>query len=231
MFGLIYGAVVGVVNLGAAITAKIRDHEGKERGIRRRINGINEANVYFDNKGRMRDIDTNALRNIWRVNGDNILYGDYGKQLRNLSEEQRIKDVMQRKSQADSDTRAVYYTTWTFGNSPIRKGIERITGDIYIDVKTNEQYLVRHINWNPNDLSENVKWEVGGYKSGEFYLRVSNAEIVDLTDSWKRRVPISVEKRKEIDEFIAHFNDQQRDGGWSLLARHGNYEQFYVQGR
>ena len=231
MFGLIYGAIVGIANLGSRIIDKNNDRCGKERGLYRLSQGQNSENVYFDHRGRMKDLQTDADRSIWRVNGDIILYDSKGKMLRNLSEEQRKKDYEQRKKDAPSNVRACYYETWTYSNSPLRKGACRITGDIFLDNITGEKYLKRHITWNPNDLSEDYTWTVGEFCGADFYMKVKNAELVDITDDWKSRVSITEDEMKQIQIFIKHFNEQQKNGGWTWLARRGNYDWFYMQGR
>ena len=233
MFGLIYAGIVGVTNAIGNLKNSIDDYDGKKRGIQRKANGGNTENIYFDHKGRIRDIQTNEFRDLRMKNGDWILSDNNLNVLRNLSEEKRENEFLKLKNEADSDTKAVFYKHWSFNNTPIKIKSTRITGDVYRDVHTNELYIVRYIAWNRDDLSE--KMEIIGengltranMECADFYLNPNTAEIVDVTDQWKKK-----HKNADMDKinaFIEHFNNEQRKGGWKALARkYGSIQSLYI---
>lgn len=233
MFGLLYALVVGIGNTISYGKTKIEDLDGKHRGIQRKRMGQNNENIYFDHRGRMRDINTGELRNVYMKDGDWIVTDNNLNVLRNLTKEKQEREYEKAKSESSNSTRAVYYTYWSFNNTPIKKKATRITGDVYKDIHTDQLYLVRYISWNRDDLSEReeIKSEDGkswlNSDSAEFYMNPYNAELIDVTDKWKQTH--SNYNVDSINRFIMHFNNEQRKGGWKDLAKHyGSVQSLYI---
>ncbi len=223
MFGIVYALTIAITNAVGHTKEYLDDLDGKKRGIQRRERNENPENVYFDHKGRIRDIQTNELRDIRRENGDLVLKDNNRNVLRNLSEEKREAEYQKRKNEAPSGTRAVFYKRWNMSDTPLIKDSVRITGEVYRDIHNNELYLTRYIHWNKDNLSEkeDTWYENGmvcsnGY-GAEFYINPDTAEIVDVTDKWiKNNKNINID---DIHRFIKHFNSEQKKGGWKSLAR------------
>lgn len=233
MFGIIYAGVVAITNVIGHTQEYFDDLDGKKRGIQRRNRGENLENVYFDHRGRLRDIATNELRDIRMQNGDWVLKDNNRNILRNLSEEKREAEYQKKKQEAPSGTKAIFYKSWNINDTPLKKSGYRITGDVYRDINTDKLYLLRYICWDRDDLSDKqiVKYENGkswvNTYAAHFYLDTETAEIVDISDKSKEQLSdIELENAKK---FIKHFNNEQRKGGWKLLAKeYGSVNAFYL---
>ena len=224
MFGLIYGLFVGTGLFGHKIKTDIYDINEREKAKFKRDYGMNRAGVYTDYKGRTRDIDTGELRMVWPDKYGDVWVEDFkGNKLRNITQERLMDEAKERSMKAPED-RAVEYAFWGWSDS--KRKLDQhypIMGDIFIDVRTGELYVTRTIEWfvengyRGNSISDYSKSKHLTKKMAEFYMRLSDAMLVDVSDKYKKMEKIGnwITSEKEIKNFIEFFNEKQNQvGSW-----------------
>ncbi len=228
MFGLFY-VLANLIGVTVSGTKEMLDNEYyKEQGWDNYKKGTDYgSHTYYDAQGRQRDLTTNHIMSTYRRDGDLYIEDLKTHQIRNLSEEKRIKNIKEVKKN-NPETIAVFYKDWNLENSELKDGHRAITGRVYKDVNSGQLYLERHITWRKDDFSKSG--ERGNYCAAWFYLRISDGKIVSISDR-QREYDKKEHNSDNYDEFISFFNSEQEKGGFVIRNRNkfaeGKYH-FYI---
>lgn len=224
MLGLLYGMFVGVGLIGNKIKTDIVDIQTRDKAKLLHTYGMNRAGVYTDSRGRTRDLETGKLVVVYPDKYGDVWVEDFkGNKLRNITQERLINEV-QKKAEQFPENRAVKYTSWYNNNSKMQlDGKYPVVGIIYKDIHSGELYITREIKWfaengyRENSITKHSEREKLTRKKAEFYMKLSDGMLVDITDNYKSEIKTGdyVPTQDEITNFIAFFNEKQNQvGGW-----------------
>lgn len=135
MFIAVFG-IIGV--LGFLIGTFLQGVDNTKRKNSAEIKGKTE---YYDHFGTERDIKTNTPLYLTHINGDRVLTDWKGKVYRNISEEQRIKDINKKLNSPDYNGETALY--WNHKVEEVAPNVFRkvkylydtITKDIIIEIQ------------------------------------------------------------------------------------------------
>lgn len=223
MFGLLYGLFFGGAYAASKISESIEDSQWKKHAIEEKNAGRNTENLYRDHKGIYRDLFTHQPR-VQYVNkyGEACLSDIHGNTVRNLSEEKKNNEWIQRLKESDEGVKAVFYEYWTKVNSRLRED-GPICGNVYKDVRTGELYFERTIIWDPVTFKQSNLLNPQAMVS-KFYMRISDGTLAGRSDDWEEayenRYKDTFLKPTEAqaEEFILFFNEKQKNGGWRYYS-------------
>ncbi len=237
MIGALYFFIIIIGLIVAGIKGIYNDGQARQRGIERRNNGKNDANVWLDSAGRYRDLDNGSYRDI-RRNGrlDRILVDSDGNVLRNLDREKRLMEAAKQAAEVPEGTKAVFFERWNRKYSLIARTndfgvmLDEVRGDIYKDIKSGELYIFRKFHWFDNDMSPCPMGSAasGALHSASFYMNI-RGYLVSTSD----KSLYSHTTEEDCQKFIEHFNRKQSEGGWSVNEYNRKYyylSAFYCNG-
>lgn len=228
MFGLFY-VFSEFIGLTVSGTKRMIDNMNyKEQGWERYNNKTDMgSHTYYDAEGKERDLTTNHIMFTYRHNGDTYIEDTKTFQVRNLSEERRLKNIREIKK-SNSEIKAVFYKFWDHSNSELKDGEWGISGNVYKDVNSGQLYFERYITWRRSDFTKaGIR---GDYCSAYFYLRISDGKIVSISDK-QRELDKKNNMENDYDEFIRFFNSEQEKGGFIVRNRNSyakEKEHFYL---
>ena len=217
MFGLFY-MLANLVGITVSSTKRaVENSHYKELGWNNYNNETDHGkHTYYDAEGKERDLTTNHIMFTYRKNGDLYIEDTKTFKVRNLSEEERNKNIKQIREK-QPQIKAVLYKYWNYSNSELKDESNiGIPGDVYRDVNNGQLYFKRHITWRKDDFSK--AGIQGNYCSAYFYLRISDGKIVSESDDQLEDDRISG-KKIDYSEFINFFNSEQEKGGFVLRNR------------
>ena len=228
MLGALYIFLIIVGLIIAGIKSIYNDGQARQRGIERRNNGKNDANVWLDSTGRYRDLDDGSYRNI-QFNGklDRILVDNDGNVLRNLDQEKRLMEAAKQAAEAPEGTKAVFLERWDRKYSQIAKTndfgvmLDEVRGDIYKDINNGELYILRKFHWFDNDMSPYPAGNAnaGKFHDASFYMNIKG-RLVSKSDKPLYRHTTE----EDCQKFIENFNQKQAEGGWNVNDYNRKYK-------
>lgn len=149
------GIIFGLLNFGGRVVDSahkaVQNHDGYMRALKRKRDGTDNTNTYFDWQGTRRDLKTHEFRSVdlavvESYGEDRCIRDIYGNVIKNLSEEDR----QQRLAQAKVDPLKTVALHRAIGNGTstgqvIRKygGDGYCEGPQYKDLETGEIYVAR----------------------------------------------------------------------------------------
>lgn len=200
----LFGALWGFISLFSMGKDSIKgskiNRERKEQAIRDYYNGRNDSRTYIDNKGSLRDIDTDQkviFDNDYST-GDLWISDVHLNRMRNVTAEKRERKKIEAKHNNDS-----LHTTIELGKKdevsyfdPALKTIVRELlpkGYWYQDINTGEKYVERSIGWNSikkdlllskmeDRLNIDLKEKLPERFHGYFYMNVETGLLVRISD-------------------------------------------------
>ncbi len=212
MFGLFYGLVnlVGITISGTKRAVENSHYKGK--GWKEYYNETDHGkHTYYDAEGKERDLTTNHIMFTYRKDGDLYIEDTKTFKVRNLSEEERNKNI-EKIRETQPQIKAAFYKHWDCVNSGLKDETNvGIPGKVYKDVNNGQLYFERHITWRKNDFSK--AGVMGDYCAAYFYLRISDGKIISISDM---QLEEDKTNNREIDynKFIEFFNSEQEKGGF-----------------
>ncbi len=216
MFGIFY-ALANLIGITVSGTKRAIDNEYyKELGRESYKNGTDSGkHTYYDAEGIERDLYNNHIMFTYRENGDLFIKDTKTHEIRNLTEEKKIKEIKEIKKN-NPQIKAVFYKHWNHSNSGLKDGTFGISGTVYKDVNNGQLYFERYITWRRSDFSKRGTY--GDICAAYFYLRISDGKIECIADR-QIEEDKKFNRNEDYNDFISFFNSEQDKGGFIVRNR------------
>lgn len=216
MFGIIYTALMSLGFIGHQVKNAVKEQKNINKGIEKRRNGENFANVYTDYRGGLRSLETgkrvriDQLYDVEAEGKDCYMRDIYGNPIRNLSEEIRQRNYIEAKK--DPRRTVAKWKTGITESMARMEGNVYYAGETYKDLKSGNIYVCRNFPL-PKEITTKHLY-------CNCYMSIDTGLLVRETDSqrYDRERGLYNVSEDIVNKFIEYFNMKQKDKGYQCLS-------------
>ena len=216
MFAIFWMLANGIARGIGAVKDGVENSQAWNKGYNKKVKGQNNYNIYYDNRGCARDLDSGRRVYIgpYGKHGEVIVEDERGNVLRNITQEKRDIKYEEKKRNTNGDTVCRYMSEHDVSSRKMS-----VPGERYKDLNNGRLYVERTIKTDRVRINPNCAGykRLNGCTEMKFYIDVDTLMVVRETDSsYQFRKKCLAEGDKwaltdeEINSLISDINESRK---------------------